>query len=396
MTDTPSASPERPELEIQADQAAARGNVAEARRLLEQITRAAPDDFASWMKLAAMCRVSGDHGASLGALSGALRLSPFDFTALLMKASLLEKTGQAAAAGEAYGHALAQRPEGDNLPPPIAAALAHAERQYAAYQDRLLGTLRAAAGPASAESGEAEKARIDRFCTNVVRRTQAYHSTPTHFHFPGLPEVEFHPREHFPWFAELEAATDAIRSEFEQLVENEAAELVPYIQYPEDVPLKQWAALNKSRKWTAIHLLQNGRVIEANARHCPATMEVLKAIPQPVAAGCSPNAMFSLLAPRTRIPPHVGVSNTRLVCHLPLIIPENCGFRVGAETREWQPGKAWVFDDSIEHEAWNDSDKLRVIVILDVWAWALTEHERAAAAAIMAASDVNSFVEGGL
>ena len=396
MTETTSAAPEHLELELQADQAAARGDAVEARRLLEQITRADPDYFASWMKLAAMCRASGDHEAALGALSGALRLSPFDFTALLMKASLLEKSGQTTAAGEAYGHALAQRPEGDDLPAPIAAALAHAERQYAAHQDRLLQALRTAARPAMAEGSEIESRRIDRFCTNVVRRTQPYHSTPTHFHFPDLPEVEFHDRRNFPWLATLEAATDAIRGEFERLVASEAAELVPYIQYPEDVPLKQWAALNKSRKWTAIHLLQNGHRVEANARHCPATMEVLRAIPQPVAAGCSPNAMFSLLAPRTRIPPHVGVSNTRLVCHLPLIVPENCGFRVGAETREWQPGKAWVFDDTIEHEAWNDSDKLRVILIVDVWAWALTAHEREAAAAILAASGITGFADGGL
>ena len=99
--------------------------------------------------------------------------------------------------------------------------------------------------------------------------------------------------------------------------------------------------------------------------------------PQPEQAGRTPTAMFSLLKPRTRIPPHVGVSNARLVTHLPLIVPPGCGFRVANETRQWVPGQAWVFDDTIEHEAWNDSDKLRVVLIFDIWHPHLTAAERA-------------------
>ena len=87
--------------------------------------------------------------------------------------------------------------------------------------------------------------------------------------------------------------------------------------------------------------------------------------------------MFSLLKPQTRIPPHTGVSNARLVTHLPLIVPPACGFRVGNSIREWVPGKAWVFDDTIEHEAWNESDKLRVVLIFDIWHPHLTPAERA-------------------
>ena len=111
-------------------------------------------------------------------------------------------------------------------------------------------------------------------------------------------------------------------------------------------------------------------------------------LPQPQVAGASPNAMFSLLAPRTRIPPHTGVANTRLVCHLPLIVPARCGFRVGGTTREWKVGEAFVFDDTIEHEAWNDSDELRVVLIVDLWPPALSESERHAVASIISAAGV--------
>ena len=115
-------------------------------------------------------------------------------------------------------------------------------------------------------------------------------------------------------------------------------------------------------------------------------------LPQPQVAGASPNAMFSLLAPRTRIPPHTGVANTRLVCHLPLIVPANCGFRVGETTREWRVGEAFVFDDTIEHEAWNDSDELRVVLIIDLWAPALSASERDAVAAVIGAAGATAGV----
>jgi aspartyl/asparaginyl beta-hydroxylase (cupin superfamily) len=165
--------------------------------------------------------------------------------------------------------------------------------------------------------------------------------------------------------------------------------MVPYIQYPEHVPLAQWKELNNSPEWSAVHLLQNGERIEANAQHCPRTLELLSGLDQPRIRGASPNAMFSLLAPRTRIPPHTGVANTRLVCHLPLIVPQNCGFRVGATMREWRVGEAFAFDDTIEHEAWNDSDELRVILIIDLWQPSLTQEEREAITAVIERSGVS-------
>jgi aspartyl/asparaginyl beta-hydroxylase (cupin superfamily) len=93
-------------------------------------------------------------------------------------------------------------------------------------------------------------------------------------------------------------------------------------------------------------------------------------------AGVGPSCMFSILSPQTRIPPHTGVTNTRLVVHLPLVIPPGCGFRVGSETREWKEGEAWVFDDTIEHEAWNQSEVPRAILIFDTWYPYLTPAER--------------------
>lgn len=366
-----------------ADSAIASGDLHRAIELLRNAAEENPGDIAHWMKLAALHRATKNLPMALDAVHQALSISPFDFTALLMKASLLQRMDRPEA-GEAWGHALAQRPD-EPLPPQLDTVVAEAEAQYAAWMEAEERKLKDRMAPAEAQAGERERLRLDRFRSNVVRRTRPYHSEPTHFHFPELPEREFHPRADFPWLGELEAATERIEAEFAAVMAAERAELVPYVQYEKHLPLQQWKALNYNLDWTAIHLQRNGELVSANARHCPETIALLERFPQPHIKGFGPNAMFSLLKPHTEIPPHVGVSNTRLVCHLPLIIPEGCWFRVGAETRSWRRGEAMVFDDTIEHQAMNPSDSLRVVLIFDVWNPGLSEVEKAAVEALMLA-----------
>jgi aspartyl/asparaginyl beta-hydroxylase (cupin superfamily) len=74
--------------------------------------------------------------------------------------------------------------------------------------------------------------------------------------------------------------------------------------------------------------------------------------------------------------------NSRLICHLPLIVPKGCWLRVGNETREWEEGKLLIFDDSIEHEAMNPTGELRIILLFDIWRPEVGEEERAAISAI--------------
>ena len=76
-----------------------------------------------------------------------------------------------------------------------------------------------------------------------------------------------------------------------------------------------------------------------------------------------------------------------MICHLPLIVPPGCSLRVGSETREWVEGKAWVFDDSIEHEAWNRSDQTRVILLFEAWRPELSTKERDLVTAMFGAID---------
>jgi aspartyl/asparaginyl beta-hydroxylase (cupin superfamily) len=366
----------------EADRAAAAGDLQRAAQLLEQAVVDQPGEPQLWLKLAALRRATRQPAKALEAVNRALALAELDFMALTMKATLLEKINPDQA-GEAWAHALVQRPAGE-LPAQLLEALARGE----AIRDRWIAEREArldrATGDLSARAGEEEAARIARFRSNVLRKTRPYHSQPTHFAYPGLAEREFHPRSEHPWLTRLEAATDEIAAELDAAMSAERTELVPYIQYPEHEAMAQWRSLNRNPDWTAIHLIQNGNVIEANARHCPRTLALLEDLPQPDIPQAGPNAMFSLLAPHTSIPPHVGVNNARLVCHLPLVIPSGCWFRVGAETRYWERGNAFVFDDTIEHEAANPSDQLRVVFIFDVWHPGLSEVERDAVRRVVA------------
>ena len=137
--------------------------------------------------------------------------------------------------------------------------------------------------------------------------------------------------------------------------------------------------------WGAFYLWRDGEPVEDNLALFPKTRAALQPVPFAKVEGMSPNVLFSRLRPGAAIPPHNGFVNTRLICHLPLIVPEGCGFRVGSQTRPWVEGELMVFDDSIEHEAWNRSDRERVVLLFEIWRPELSEEERALVAALLAA-----------
>ena len=136
------------------------------------------------------------------------------------------------------------------------------------------------------------------------------------------------------------------------------------------------AGMKENPDWSAFYLWRDGEIVPENAARCPKTMAALADFPLVHIQNRSPSVLFSLLRPRSRIPPHTGIVNTRLICHLPLLVPPDCGLRVGNDARRPVEGKAWLFDDTIEHEAWNDSDHPRVILLFETWRPELTAKER--------------------
>lgn len=358
------------------------GRPAEAAQILSQAAQLAPDAVMSWVYLAMACKASGDLQNEAAAIERALACDPMDLIALVMKSRLLDRTGSPAAAFKVHEAVTKVAPPDEHLSPDLRASVAHSRAKVAERNRSLEAFLNEKLGG----SGETLPPRFRETVDILLGKQRRYQQEPVMLYYPGLAPHYFFDRAHFPWLDALEAATDAIREEFLQVFEQDRG-FSPYIDYPPGVPLNQWAELNRSSRWNAFHLLKNGDVVEENASRCPRTMEALRGIDQPQSPRRSPNAMFSLLAPHTRIPPHTGVVNTRLVSHLPLIVPEGCGFRVGADVRQWRIGEGFVFDDTIEHEAWNDSGELRVVLIFDVWRPELTATERALVVQLMNALD---------
>ncbi|OIQ70939.1 aspartyl/asparaginyl beta-hydroxylase [mine drainage metagenome] len=358
-----------------------------AMTILKRALELQPDNLGAWLNYAGLLRASGDSEAALNALDHALSVEPRSFHALLMKGSIFDRQGDMPQAGRTYALALLFTPPIDQLDPPTQTALARAREVYAKYLEDFSKEIWSAVDAKSGRRTAKDRQRVDRFLDIISGKKPSYQQKPTDYYFPGLPPIEFYDDEMFPWMPAFEGYFGDILGELQAELSRGFETFAPYVQLPLDAPVDQWKLLNHSDTWSSLAMKSNGRVVEKNAPRFPKTLEALALLPQPTVPNRSPVAIFSALKPRTKIPPHHGVSNTRMVVHLPLIVPEHCGFRVGSETRQWKPGKAWVFDDTIEHEAWNDSDQLRVILIADIWNPYLTDYEREMYSAILASVD---------
>lgn len=363
------------------------GDVHAGRTHLTRAVEADPGSPLPWFHLALACRAAGDPAAEMQALDRALALDARLYVAHLQKGLLLERQGRPKAAARCFTAFLNCLPPPAQQPPPLQQAAERARAAVAADRAALDHHLQTHLAAARAALG-APQPRFEHCIDVLLGRRRIFTPQPTFMHFPRLPAIEFYDRAEFPWLTALEAAGDAMREELAQALAAGAAEFVPYVDYPEGLPLEQWRELNRSRQWSAYYLFKNGRRLDDHCARCPRTAALLDAAPLADVPGEAPTAFFSLLQPGTRIPPHTGVTNTRLVVHVPLVVPPGCGFRVGSETREWQPGHAWVFDDTIEHEAWNGSDAPRIILIVDIWNPYLTAAERSlVSAATVAAAE---------
>jgi aspartate beta-hydroxylase len=359
------------------------GDPSQARALFERATKVDPNTPLLWVNVALARRDLGDLESERDAIEKALALEPRYFPALLHKARLLERQGKRKAAAVMYHAFLACLPPG-TPPPDVQAAIQYAHAFLRENDRALEAFLEPRLAPVRARHAGERLEALEACLQEVLGKRRRYRPEPTSMLFPGLPAVEFADRGHYPWLDAFDAATDQIRAEARAALSEAPEGFVPYISKPPGMPVDQWRELNNSRRWSTFFLLKNGRPVEEHLARCPNTAELLKNAPLCEIPGHAPTAFFSVLAPRTRIPPHTGVSNARFIVHLPLIVPPGCKYRVGAEQRPWVEGKAWVFDDTFEHEAVNDSDEPRVVLIFDVWNCFLTPPERDLVAAVTA------------
>jgi aspartyl/asparaginyl beta-hydroxylase (cupin superfamily) len=356
-----------------------RGDAAGARAAFEGVTNAGNAPPQAWVLLAQSCALLGDVAATDSALDAALHLEPRNLYALLMKGDAFVRAGDDRAAVSWYTMAV-NSAAGMTLPPDLITRLDAAQavlaRARGRFRDHLDATL-AARGVADAGDRFTEALAI------LSGEKQVFFQSPTSFFYPGLPHTQFFDTTEFDWVADLEAAAPAIRTELEAVLASDTGHK-PYVEADPSRPNKGHSLLGDPN-WSAFHLIENGVPFAGNAERCPATLAALADLPIPRIEGRSPMALFSVLKPHTHIPPHSGMLNTRLIVHLPLIVPDGCRLRVGNDVRDVVTGKVMIFDDSIEHEAWNDSDATRVILLFEIWRPELSAAERAALTAMFEA-----------
>ncbi len=361
--------------------ALAKGEAAWARELLEQLIAAKHADASIWLAMAHARATLGDRAGKAAAIDEALALEPNELRALIAKADHLVSEGDQRGASAYYGAALQYMPRFNQLPPHLRDALRRAQAAYERVGRELGEFVRAKLETQG--FGAQAPPRFARAVDVLLGKKHAYAQQPHYFYYPELPQIQFYERREFPWLDAVEAAADKIHSELKSVI---GGDFRPYVTQALGRPQSDRSGLLNNPSWSAYFLYKDGAE-QAGAARCPRTIAALAAAPLTRIPNRTPSILFSKLAAGAHIPAHTGMLNARLICHLPLIVPEGCEFRVGNEVRPWIEGNAWVFDDTIEHEAWNRSGEDRYVLLFDVWRPELSEEERAGVAALCGALD---------
>lgn len=349
------------------------GQFGVARTRFETITRSGRANAQIWLLLATACRADKDSVAEEAALDQLLTVEPQAVRGHLMKGDCRAADGDEHTALRSYEIALLIASKQD-VPADLRAELQRAE----AWVDQLKRRIEVQREARLVLRGLPPERRSPRFQQSLeilAGRKSIFVQEPTGYYVPELPQVQFFNPADFAWVSNVEAASNAITQELVDLLAAGTENFRPYMQAHTDRPRADSNQLLDSPDWSALFLCENGIMSEDIIERCPATWAAVQHAPLPRTRN-SPTVMFSLLRAGARIAPHTGTHNARLICHLPLIVPPNCGFRVGNQVRQWDEGKLLIFDDTIEHEAWNQSDVDRIVLIFDIWRPELTKRER--------------------
>jgi aspartate beta-hydroxylase len=358
--------------------------------LLERAVKVDARDAPTQFHLARAREASGNLAAALDAYANTLRLKPEFHLARLHRGAALERVGDRRGALVNFARALKEaQHEGRwtnaaTTPEGLRPLVEHAVRTVRSGRHALFfGLLE----PLAERYGRDALTRVER-CLRIhlVEESFVYpdaRQQPTFLYFPGLSASAYLERSLFPWIADLEAQTGVIREELLGVLGSDAGR--ERVFATDEVEQQNLRGLAEPPSWTGYYFYRHGERREDNCGRCPQTSRALDALPLARVPAHAPEVLFSVFTPGTQLLAHRGVTNTRLVGHLPLIVPEKCALSVGGEVHEWQEGRVVVFDDTYEHEAWNRSSRTRVVLIFDLWHPALTEAERLAVSELVVA-----------
>ena len=340
-----------------------------------------------WMNLAKAHRALADDVSERSSLEQVLAIDQLHVMANIRLAELHERREEHGAATDHWNRVLVLCRQIPNPSSELLALVEHARDYVDARRQSLGQAIGEGLADSLAGASDRDQRRARAAVDMLLGRRSTYANQCHGFFYPFLPVDEFFDRDHFPWLERLEAATPVIREELLGLLAGPQADFAPYIDMPAGTPDNLWTKLDKSTDWSALHLWRDGTRVDAVCDRAPKTAALIESLPLAHIPNRAPAVFFSILKAGKRIPPHSGVTNVRAIVHLPLIVPEGCGFRVGGEVREWREGHAFAFDDTIEHEAWNDSGEDRALLIIDCWNPHLSEDEQQMILKIFAISE---------
>jgi aspartate beta-hydroxylase len=366
------------------------GQFYRARDLLNRAVSVSPGHAASHHHLGRTAELIGDLAAARDSYERATKLSADLPAARLHLAALLERLGEKHAALVQYSRVMSDMQQrgrwldAATTPPALVELVSHAAQVVRAGRRELyFGLLE----PLVDEFGPAGLSRVEKMLRIHLNEEPPVYpdarQQPTFLYFPGLPTTPYFDRGLFPWIEAFEGRTGDIQAELHALLRADAGSEAVFGS-PE-LAAQNLRNPNGAPSWTGHYFYRHGDRREANCAACPVTSRALELLPLSIVKDHGPEILFSVFTAGTHLLAHRGVTNTRVVAHLPLIVPPDCALRVGDEEHAWQEGRVVVFDDTYEHEAWNRSDRIRVVLIFDLWNPYLTELERAAVARIVVA-----------
>jgi len=369
---------------------ARRGLLSRALNLLEQAIAADPDHPLSHHHLGRVYDSLGNLAKAHAAHRRSVALRPDFQIGRLYLGESLERAGDMNAAVIQYVRALQDAQAGGQwinpatTPESLRPLVEHAVLAVKAGRRAAIASL---FEPLAKKYGPAAMSRVQRSLAVYLRESTDVPSDarqrPTFLFFPDLPTSPYLDRQLFPWIPELEAKTEVIRSELQKLLPSETGRERVFDDAV--VEAKNLRGEGATPSWNGYYFYRHGERRDENCAVCPQTAQALDLIPLSRVRKHGPEVLFSVFTAGTHLLPHRGVTNTRLVSHLPLIVPRDCALNVGGEIHLWKEGQILVFDDTFEHEAWNRGDRDRVVLIFDVWNPHLTEVECAALADVITA-----------
>lgn len=317
-----------------------------------------------------------------------LQREPRNIEALVKKGEFRQAGQDDRAAAAFYKAALSAAAAAQPLPISLRPAIERAQAGMAQCDARFEAHVDAAL----AEAGFPPEHRPPRFQESLdlmrgKRSTTLQLQQPTSYYFPGLPQRRYYERAELPWAGDIEAAAPAILEELRQYLSAGNDAFSPYMVSDPTRPRSEYHGLIDNPEWSTLYIYEKGGRSQTVGQQFERTLAAVEKLDLPHITVRAPSILFSRLSAGARIPPHHGVMNARLICHLPLIVPPGCGFRVGGETREWHEGELLVFDDTVEHEAWNSGTSDRIILIFDVWRPEISADERRAITALFGCVD---------